>query len=129
MLDKIQKKIRRFYTQLFNFFKAYLAHIVFLVFTLQLLSFTSNLPYFNLVNKYYYYVFALLWIFSNFLFKRYITNRLILIFGIAMFFLAIPPALIELEFLTDIFGFAAFVLLFTYIARQIFVERKNLRNV
>lgn len=129
MLGKIQEKIKRFSAYILKFFRVYLAHIVFLVFTLQLLSFVSSLPYFNLISKYYYYVFALLWIFSNFLFKKYITNDKILIIGIAMFFLAIPPSIIEFDDLADTLGFAAFIFLFTYVIRQVFIERKNLHEI
>ena len=127
MLDKIKKKIIELYRSGLNFFKSYLAHIVFLVFTFQLLSFFNTLPYFNIINKYYYYVFAILWVFSNFLFKKYITNKRILISGIGMLILAIPTSLLELEFLNDVLGFAAFLLIFTYVVRQVFSERKLLK--
>lgn len=43
--------------------------------------------------------------------------------GIAMFILAIPTAILELDFLSDIFGFAAFVFLFTYVVREIVAQR------
>ena len=129
MLDKIQKKLKGIYTVVLNFFKTYLAHIVFLVFTLQLLSFVSNLPYFNLINKYYYYVSGILWVFSNLLFKKYITNRKILIGAMVIFAIAMPIAVVELDFLSDILGFVAFLLLFTYVLRQIFEERQSLREM
>jgi hypothetical protein len=108
-------------------FKAYLPHIVFLVFTFQLLVFFGTLPYINIIGKYYYYVFGLLWIFSNFLFKQYLTNKKILIFGILMFFLAIPVAILDLNSFADAIGFAAFLLLITYILRQIFIDRSSLK--
>ena len=129
MLGKIQKKIKLIYEYTIKFFRTYLAHIVFLVFTLQLLSYMSSLPYFNLISKYYYYVFGLLWIFSNFLFKKYITNDKILIIGIAMFFLAIPPSIIEFEPVADTLGFVAFIFLFTYVIRKVFAERESLQEI
>lgn len=129
MVDKTKKKIKELYIRGLNFFRSYLPHIVFLVFAFQLLSFFNTLPYFNIIDKYYYYVFAILWILSNFLFKKYITNRRILISGISMFILAIPVSIIELEFINDILGFAAFVLIFTYVVRQVFVEREYLRHI
>ncbi len=128
MLEKIQKKLKGFYIIGLNFFKTYLAHIVFLVFTFQLLSFISSLPYFNLIDKYNYYVLAILWIFSNFLFKKYIINRKILIGSMVVFAIAIPITIVELEFLSDILGFVAFILLLTYVLRQIFTDREILRE-
>ena len=126
MLDKIKKKIIKIYSGLFKFYKEYLAQIVFLVFALQLLSFISTLPYFNLISKYYFYVAALLWIFSNFLFKQYIRSDRILKAALITFILDIPIAMLELEEFSDTLGFAAFLLLLTYVLRQIFVWRKEL---
>lgn len=126
MLDKIKKKIVKIYLGLFKFYKEYLAQIVFLVFALQLLSFISTLPYFNLIGKYYFYVAALLWIFSNFLFKQYIRSDRILRAALIIFILDIPIAMLELEEFSDTLGFAAFLLLLTYVSRQIFVWRKEL---
>lgn len=129
MFDKIKKKIKELYVRALGFFRTYLAHIVFLVFTFQLLSFFNTLPYFNIINKYYYYVFAILWILSNFLFKKYITNKRILITGVNMFIIAVPMAIIEVDFLSDILGFVAFILILTYVLRQVFSERKVLREI
>lgn len=128
MLKKIKKKIKKIYISAFNFFRSYLPHIVFLVFTFQLLSSLNTLPYFNIINRYYYYVFAILWVFSNFLFKKYITSRRILISGIFMFILAIPTSIIGMEFINDVLGFAAFILILTYLLREIIIKREYLRQ-
>lgn len=124
MLDNIQKKIITICIALFKFFKEYLAQIVFLVFALQLLSYISTLPYFNLINKYYFYVAGILWVFSNFLFKNYIKNDRILKAVLLAFILDIPLEIFDLEAFSDTVGFAAFLLLFTYVLRQIFLEKR-----
>lgn len=126
MLDKVQKKIIKIYSHLPKFFKEYLPHIVFLVFTYQLLSFLNTLPYVNIINKYYYYVFALLWIFANFLFKKSITNKRILISGMMMFIFAIIPVILEQDYIGDILGFVAYLFIFSYVLRQIIVDRTEL---
>lgn len=139
MLESFSKKMNstlRFFTEVVKnisifcnyFFKQNLPYIVFLVFTYQLLVAIGSLPYFNLITKYYYYVFGFLWILSNFLFKQYITNKRILVIGIIMFILAIPTVVIELEFLSDFLGFAAFIFLFTYVIRQLVSGRADLRE-
>lgn len=120
---QIKKKITSTYSFSIRFFKDYLPQIVFLVFIAQLLVGMGGWPYINIISKYYFYVFATLWILSNFLFKKYITNEGILITGIIMFVLAIPFVILELDFFSDIFGFAAFVSLFTYVARKIVSRR------
>lgn len=120
---QIKKKIISIYAFCTEFFKDYLPHIVFLVFTAQLLVAMGGWPYLNIISKYYFYAFATLWILSNFLFKKHITNRGILITGIVMFILAIPTVILELNFLSDIFGFAAFVFLSTYVVREIVAQR------
>lgn len=126
MLDNAKKKVIKIYSHLPNFFKEYLPHIVFLVFTYQLLSFLNTLPYINIINKYYYYVFALLWVFANFLFKKTITNRRILISGIMMFVIAIIPVILEQDYAGDILGFVAYLFIFSYVIRQLISERTEL---
>jgi hypothetical protein len=127
MLDKIKKKIITIYKQVLNFFRTYLAQIVFVVFILQLLAYFHTLPYINLIAKYYYYVAAVIWILINVLFKIHITNKKILIVGLAMFVLGIPASLFDIEFINDNLGFVAFLFIFTYIIRQFFLERKSLK--
>lgn len=110
------------------FFENYLPHIVFLVFTFQVLLLIGALPYFNILRNYYYFAFGILWILANILFKKYITNRKILILGIMMFVIAIPAVLINLESAADSIGFVAFLLLLTYVLRQLFIERRDLQK-
>lgn len=126
MLGNISKKINKDARALLFSFKAYLPHIVFLVFTFQFLSYLNTLPYFNIINKYYYYVAAILWILANLLFKEYITNKRILIVGVSMFIFAIPAVFAELDVASDVLGFVAYIFIFTYVTRQIFVDRRQL---
>lgn len=128
MFSQTKKKIKDIYILGLGFFKSHLAHIVFLVFSFQLLSVFNTLPYFNLLGKYYYYVFAILWVFSLLLFKTYITNKFILVTGILTFVLAIPASIVEFELVSDILGFVAYLLIFTYILRQIFFDKQNLKQ-
>lgn len=128
MLSLYTKKIIRFLIHLPKFFKSYLPHIVFLVFTLQLLVAMGSLPYLNIIGKYYFYVAGILWVISVILFKEYITNKRILVLGLIALFVAIPFALIQIENVADIMGFAAFLFLLTFLIRQIFIERKDLSN-
>jgi len=90
--------------------------------------FLNTLPYFNIIDKYYYYIAAILWILANLLLREYITNKRTLIFGIAMFILAIPFTVIELEFASDVLGFAAYVFILTYVIRQLIIERVSLHE-
>ena len=128
MVNKIQKKINTLFKNGYGFFKSHLAGIVFLFFIFQLFAFFNTLPYFNLIGHYFYFVFGLLWIVFLLLFKKYIRNIFILIGGVSMFILAIPMALFEIEFLTEMFGFIAFLLIGTYVIRQIFFEREQLKK-
>jgi len=127
MFNFYKEKTIKIAKQVPGVFKAYLPHVVFMVFIFQLLMFFGTLPYFNIINKYYYYVFGLLWIISNLIFKQQISNRRILVGGISMFVFAIPIVLLGLDYFADILGFAAFLLLFTYLLRQIFIDRQLLQ--
>lgn len=128
MVAQNKKKIIKLLKSLSIFFKEYLAEIVFLVFALQLLIAIGALPYFNIINRYYYYVAGLLWIIANILFKKQLTNRKILIVGILMFFFAIPFVILDFSSVASAFGFAAFLILFTYIVRELFAQRDNLNK-
>lgn len=128
MLENLSKKIKKINITGISFFKNYLPHIVFLVFLYQLLAAAGNFPYVNLISKYYFYVFGFLWILSNFLFKKYVTNRRILLLAFLAFFLSIPTVLLGLAFLSDVLGFAAYVFLFTYVIKQVLIERTHLRQ-
>lgn len=109
-----------------GFFKSYLPEIVFLVFVFQLLVSLNALPYFNIISKYYYYVTAILWILLNVLFKRHITNKKILIVGIVIFILAIPFVILDLNSVSDALGFLSFLMLITYVLREIFIQKSQL---
>lgn len=111
-----------------HFFKRYLPEIVFVVFVFQLLISLNALPYFNIINQYYYYVTAILWVILNILFKEYITNRKILIVGIVSFVFAIPFVILGLDFVSEAFGFFCFLLLFTYVVREIVSSKNLLKN-
>ena len=128
MLDLASKKIKQILFSLIYFFRAYLPHIVFLVFVFQLLSALNALPYFNIINKYYYYVFSLLWILANFLFSKHITNRRILIAGLIVFVIAIIPVILEQDYASDILGFGSFIFISTYAIRQVVTERTSLKR-
>lgn len=99
-----------------------------MVFALQLLIAIGSLPYFNIIGKYYFYVSALLWIIGNILFKRYITNRRILISGITALLVAIPFSIIQIENIADIVGFAAYLFFLTYLVRQVVIDKKDLES-
>jgi len=45
-----------------------------------------------------------------------------------MFILAIPFTVIELEFASDVLGFAAYVFILTYVIRQLIIERVSLHE-
>lgn len=126
MLEHYKKKTVKIFKELSTFFNKYLAKIVFLVFLLQLLLAIGNLPRFNVIDKYYVYVIGIVWIVANILFKIHITNNRILILGLIMFLLAIPPTVLQFGVISDWLGFGAFLLLCTYIIRQIVIERKKI---
>jgi len=121
MVKVYKEKTIIIFKSLSNFFKAHLPEIVFVVFVFQLLVSLNALPYFNIINKYYYYVTALIWILLNILFKEYITNKKILVLGIVSFIFAVPFVILDLSPISEAFGFFAFLLLFTYVVREIFV--------
>lgn len=126
MLEKI-KKIIVSLKQSPKFFRNNLAQVVFLIFLAQILFVLGRLPYINIISHYYFYALALLWIVAIFLFKLHITMRMVLIAAIVAFVVAIPFVIIHLDSIADILGFIAYMLLLTYIIREIIVQKKTMR--
>ena len=102
-----------------GFFKGHLAHIVFLVFSFQVLVAAGALPYFNLISQYSYYVFTATWIIAVFLFKKQITSSFVLKAIIILILLGIPTALLGFANAADALGFATFVLIGTGVVKKI----------
>lgn len=118
MLGYFKKKIVYLVSYCARFFKAHLAHIVFLVFAFQVLVAAGALPYFNLVSQYSYYVFTVTWIIAVFLFRKQITSQLILKSIIILFFIGIPISLLGFVNFSDTLGFVIFVLIATGVVKK-----------
>ncbi len=53
---------------------------------------------------------------------------MMLVAGIAAFIISAPFTILGIETVSDIMGFLAFLLIFTYILREIFSYRNQLKN-
>lgn len=118
MLGLFKKKIIYALNFSKRFFKEHLPHIVFLVFSFQILVVAGTLPYLNLISQYSYYVFTTVWIIAVFLFRKQITSIFILKGIIILFLLGIPSALLGLANTVDALGFAIFVLIGTGVVKK-----------
>lgn len=124
MLGNFKKKIIYVINYSVHFFREHLAHIVFLVFSFQLLVVAGALPYFNLISQYSYYVFTTSWIISVFLFRKQITSLFILKSIIVLILLGIPIALLGFANVADALGFAVFVLIGTGVVKKVIEDQK-----
>lgn len=129
MLETYKKKVLNIYFSLGVFYKNYLPQIIFLILVFAVLFFLRPLPYFNIISHYYYFVLAVLWILSNFMFKKLITSKRVLIVGMLLFILVIPAIILKLDKISDSLGFGAFLLILTYVIRQMLDERKDLSSI
>lgn len=118
MLGLFKKKIIYIVNFGKRFFKGHLPHIVFLVFSFQILVAAGALPYFNLISQYSYYVFTSVWVIAVFLFRKQITSVFILKGIIILLLLGIPSALLGLANTVDALGFAIFVLIGTGVVKK-----------
>lgn len=118
MLGLLKKKITYIVNFGKRFFKEHLPHIVFLVFSFQILVAAGALPYFNLISQYSYYVFTAVWIIAVFLFRKQITSVFILKGIVYLFLLGIFAALLGLANTIDAIGFAIFVLIGTGVVKK-----------
>lgn len=129
MLRNVQKKIVRFVILNTRFFVKHLAHIVFLVFTLQLLVVAGALPYLNLISQYSYYVFTAIWIFTVIIFPKHLTTEFILKAIIFIILLGIPVALMDFAATADALGYVIFVLIATVIVKKSKEDWGTLTNI
>lgn len=118
MLEYLKKKIIYLVDFGKRFFREHLPHIVFLVFSFQVLVAAGALPYFNLISQYSYYVFTAVWIIAVFLFRKQITSVFILKGIVSLFLLGIFAALFDLVNTIDAIGFAIFVLIGTGVVKK-----------
>lgn len=118
MLEYLKKKIVYFVVFGKHFFKEHLAHVVFLVFSFQVLVAAGALPYLNLISQYSYYIFTTVWIIAVFLFRKQITSLFILKGIIVLLLLGIPSALLGFTNTVDALGFAIFVLIGTGVVKK-----------
>ncbi len=118
MLGYFKEKIVYFVNYCKRFFKEHLAHIVFLVFSFQVLVAAGALPYLNLISQYSYYVFTTVWIIAVFLFRKQITSVFILKGIIGLLLLGIPTSLLGFTNPSDALGFAIFVLIGTGVVKK-----------
>ncbi len=123
MLGHFKEKVFYIINLCKRFFREHLAHIVFLVFSFQVLVAAGALPYFNLIGRYSYYVFTAVWIISVLLFRKQITSSFILKGIIILVLLGIPTALLGFANTADALGFATFVLISTGVVKKMIEDR------
>lgn len=128
MLGFFKKKIIPLVNFNKRFFKEHLAHIVFLVFSFQILVAAGALPYLNLISQYSYYVFTAVWIIAVFLFRKQITSIFILKGIIILILLGIPSALLGLANTVDALGFAIFVLIGTGVVKKSIEDWNDIKD-
>lgn len=129
MLDTITKKILIIFNNITHFFVDNLSQIVFLLIVILCINLLQHQPYFNLLSKYAAIQYGIIGVLTLILFRKYIYNALLLYGAFAMVLIAVPLTLVGIETPNDILGFVAFAFLTIYILRQVYKDRKILKEI
>lgn len=128
MFTNIFKKIIRVFDRSTEFVRKNNAQVVIIVGTFAVLELIQSFPYINIIPRYQFLVIGFVLFLSVTLLRVSISNRLINYLVLILFVIAIFTSLLNIEQISNLIGFIAFVLLFIIVVRQIFIDRKKLKE-
>lgn len=128
MFDRIKKKIKNKINLFYSFFKLHLAEIVILVFVFQMLTSFKELPYFNIIENYEYYVLIFVILLAAIFFRVTISNRTFIKLILIIIIVSAIFLLIELYPVSTLLGFMIYVLTFLVVIRALNKNRKLIKE-
>ncbi len=129
MFNNIKKKIKFIKDQISNFVEVNIIRILVVLGIFIFLEISKTFPYVNLIPSVDFLIVGFTLLLSVLLFRVTIPNKGIIL--VVLFFLVIAAfvTIVELKDIADMIGFIIFVLLSIMIFRQIFTERKKLKEL
>lgn len=129
MVFYIKKKIIGIQNKISIFFKENIIRILVLMFVFITLEVSKSFPYLNLIPSVDFLIVGFTLLLAVLLFRVTIPNRNIVLVVLFLFGLAALVTIVELRDISEMIGFIIYILLSLVIIRQIFQERKKLKEL
>lgn len=129
MVNLIKKKVKSISDKVSIFVNKNIIRIIIILGTFIFLEISKSFPYINLIPNVDFLIVGFTLLFAVVLFRVTIPNKGIILVVLFFFIVAMLVSIVELNDIADMIGFIIYVLLSIMIIRQIFVERKKLKEL
>ena len=128
MVLQIKEKTIRFFTTLEKFYTLNFPKLSIVAAFTIVLVILRRFPYINLIPHYGDYALGLTLLITIFIFRGYISRRMLILSFFICLFLGFIAKVLRVEFLSNLIGFVLFSFIFILVMALTFAERKNLRD-
>lgn len=129
MVNSIKKKIKELSDKVSIFIKDNLIRILIILAIFISLEVSKSFPYVNLIPNVDFLIVGFTLFLSVLLFRVTIPNKGIILVVLFFFIVAMLVSIVELGDIAEMIGFVIYVLLSIMIIRQVFAERKKLKEL
>lgn len=129
MVNNIKKKVKETQDKISIFVKENIIRILVVLGIFIFLEISKSFPYINIIPNIDFLIVGFTLMLAIFLLRVTIPNRGIILIVLFSFVLAMAATIIELSDIADMIGFVIYVLLSIMILRQVFAERKKLKEL
>lgn len=129
MVNSIKKEIKEVSDKVALFIRDNLIRIFIVLAIFIFLEVSKSFPYVNIIPNIDFLIVGFTLLLAVALFRVAIPNKGIILVVLFFFILAMIVSITELNDIADMIGFIIYVLLSIMILRQVFVERKKLKEL
>lgn len=129
MVNFIKKTIKEISDRASIFVKRNIIRILIVAGTFIILEISKSFPYVNIIPNVDFLIVGFTLLLSVLLLRVTIPNRAIILVVLCFFGVAAVVTIVELKDIAEMIGFIIFVLLSIMIIRQVFQERKQLKEL
>lgn len=127
-MKRFFEKISLLFINLGQLYKQNLAQVVFLGLLLWVFVLVRQLPYFNIIPQYNFYVSGIYIVLIVALFRKQLSSKKLFLIAEGMIILALFAELVLITSLVEFLGFIIFCVLLISTLIEFFSQRKNLKK-
>lgn len=129
MYKNFSKKIIKVLDNITFYVRQNIAQIVIIVGVFVTLEVIQSFPYINIIPNYQFLVIGFTLLLGVVLLRFSVSNKKIILLVLALFCIAIITTIFDIKRISDLIGFIIFVLLTIATFRQIFQDRRKLKEL
>lgn len=129
MYKNFSKKIIKVLDNITSYVRQNIAQIVIIVGVFVTLEVIQSFPYINIIPNYQFLVIGFTLLLGVVLLRVSVSNKKIILLVLALFCIAIITTIFDIKRISDLIGFIIFVLLTIVTFRQIFQDRRKLKEL